>query len=491
MAAATTLSTVGTELPATPNRIAFHLARLQTLLFVLDAVVIVVAIRLGWRLRFSAGVPIGDLPALGSVGYALPAILAFWLTALLVRGAYAVKALGAGSDEFVAVSQASVLAAGLVAMSAFMIRADLSRGFFLLTFVIGTPLLIAERYAVRMAVHQLRRRGHLQHRVVAVGAPAAVREVCEVLQRQVHVGYRVVGACLPRGFEASDQGLGVPVLGTVDEVRSAVERVDADVVLVTGGGFSSAGDLRRVGWDLAGTDVDLVVAPSLMDVAGPRVHTRVVAGLPLVHVAEPQTDEAGGWSKRGFDVAVASTLLVLGAPLLGLIALAVKLADGGPVLFRQQRVGRDGDEFGMLKFRTMVADAERLRADLEGSNDLADGPLFKMREDPRVTRVGRLLRRFSLDELPQLWNVLRGQMSLVGPRPPLPDEVARYGTDVHRRLLVRPGMTGLWQVSGRSGLSWQDSVRLDLYYVDNWSIWGDLVIMLKTVREVLFSRSAF
>jgi exopolysaccharide biosynthesis polyprenyl glycosylphosphotransferase len=217
---------------------------------------------------------------------------------------------------------------------------------------------------------------------------------------------------------------------------------------------------------------------------------RPVAGLPLLHVEQPQTGEAGGLSKRLFDLVTATTGLVVLSPLLLLLALAVKLQDGGPVLFRQARVGRNGETFHMLKFRSMVVDAEARLAELRERNDF-DDVLFKMKQDPRVTRLGRFLRKYSLDELPQLANVVRGEMSMVGPRPPLPAEVDRYGRDVHRRLLVRPGITGLWQVSGRSGLSWDESVRLDLYYVDNWSMVSDLVIIAKTVKAVLRSHGAY
>jgi exopolysaccharide biosynthesis polyprenyl glycosylphosphotransferase len=261
-------------------------------------------------------------------------------------------------------------------------------------------------------------------------------------------------------------------------------------VLVAGGWYSSSADLRRLGWAIEGRDLDMLVVPSLTDIAGPRVHFAHVAGLPLVHVQEPQVSEAMGLAKRTFDLVVTSALLLFGALPMAVVALVIKLQDGGPVFYRQRRVGIHGTEFDMLKFRSMVVGADRIRADLEHANEV-DGVLFKIRDDPRVTRFGRFIRKFSIDEMPQLLNVLRGEMSLIGPRPPLPAEVEQYDADVHRRLLVRPGMTGLWQVSGRSDLSWKESVRLDLYYVDNWSLTSDLVILLKTVRAVLFSTGAY
>jgi exopolysaccharide biosynthesis polyprenyl glycosylphosphotransferase len=302
------------------------------------------------------------------------------------------------------------------------------------------------------------------------------------------MGYKVVGMCAPRGQLVEE--VGVPVLGDIDDVRRLAVDLGVDGVIVAGGSYSSAADLRRLGWALQGLELEMLVVPSLTDIAGPRVHMRHVAGLPFVQVEEPQSDRAGGWAKRTFDLVVATCLLVALSPLLLAVALLIRLQDAGPVLYRQRRVGADGAEFDMIKFRSMVVDAEARLAEIAHANE-HDGVLFKIREDPRVTRVGRFIRKFSIDELPQLLNVLRGEMSLVGPRPPLINEYERYEQDTHRRLLVRPGMTGLWQVSGRADLPWSEAVRLDLYYVDNWSMVIDLVIMLKTVKAVLASRGAY
>ena len=239
----------------------------------------------------------------------------------------------------------------------------------------------------------------------------------------------------------------------------------------------------RLGWALEGTDIDLVVAPGIMDVAGPRVLTRPVQGLPLIHVEAPSFSGPTRVLKNALDRVGAAIAVLVFAPVLLAVAVAVKREDDGPVIFRQERVGRDGRTFGMFKFRSMVAGAEGQLPELLDANEAA-GPLFKLRADPRVTRVGAFIRRYSLDELPQLFNVLRGEMSLVGPRPPLPREVALYEQAAQRRLLVKPGMTGLWQISGRSDLSWEESVRLDLYYVENWTPVLDLMIMWRTVLVV-------
>ena len=231
----------------------------------------------------------------------------------------------------------------------------------------------------------------------------------------------------------------------------------------------------------------MVVAPSVTDISGERVRVRPVGGLPLMHIDPPRWSDACRWGKRTFDVVGSLALIVALTPVFIVAWLQIRCHDRGPALFRQTRIGREGEEFSCLKFRTMVIDAEALLARLHEESGYADG-LFKLKDDPRITRPGRWLRRFSVDELPQLFNVLRGEMSLVGPRPPLPLEVERYEPDTARRLHVRPGMTGLWQVSGRSDLSYAEAIRLDLYYVDNWSMMQDLSILTKTAGAVLGSR---
>jgi exopolysaccharide biosynthesis polyprenyl glycosylphosphotransferase len=286
---------------------------------------------------------------------------------------------------------------------------------------------------------------------------------------------------------------GLPILGSsanVESIMAAIDRCNADAVAVSAGVQLHPQTLRHLGWELAAQNVGLIMAPALTDIAGPRIHTQQVAGLPLIHVTTPTLEGGQRVAKRLFDIIVALLLIIISSPLMAICALMVRLESGGPVLFRQERAGIEGSLFTMIKFRSMVVDAEEKLASLTAHNE-GSGVLFKLKSDPRVTRVGRVLRKYSLDELPQFFNVLAGSMSLVGPRPPLPTEVAAYEHDVRRRLLVKPGLTGLWQVSGRSNLSWQDSVRLDLYYVENWSMAGDLVILLKTARAVFRGTGAY
>jgi exopolysaccharide biosynthesis polyprenyl glycosylphosphotransferase len=425
-----------------------------------------------------------------TLGLAGPLLMGGWLLMLWLVGGYSSDVFGAGTDEYKRVLNASVLAAGMVGVCAYLAKFQLSRGFFLLLFTLGVPTLILGRFLLRRALYAARTRGALQQRVVIAGTPAHVDEVARVLRRERWLGYDVVGALVPEAAGTAETGTGVPVIGTPDQLLSAVEVVDADIIFVAGGALDSSTQLRRIAWELEERDVQVVVAPSVTDVSAERVRVRPVGGLPLMHIAKPRAMNASRAGKRFFDVVGSLTLLVVFAPLLVVSAIWVMLHDRGPVLFTQERTGRDGSSFRCFKFRSMVVDAEQRLAELHALIGHQDG-LFKMEDDPRITRPGHWLRRYSIDELPQLFNVLRGEMSLVGPRPPLPTEVARYAKDTVRRLRVRPGMTGLWQVSGRSDLAFDEAVRLDLYYVDNWSMLQDLTILARTLGAVLGSRGAY
>ncbi|MFY1687554.1 sugar transferase [Plantactinospora sp. WMMB782] len=459
-------------------------------LLVLDTVILVLAVIGGYFARFG-----GDEPRGSDIPYVIvgPALVLAWLVSLKALRCYDHRVLGYGADEYRRVSSASLRLAGGVAITGYLADVGVSRGFLGISFAVGTVGLVAARFAARKRLHRSRSRGAgWSRRVLAVGDTAHVLELVHTLRREPYAGYQVVGACIPDALLAPvPQRLGdVPVLGSFRAILDAAAAMNADTVAVTACNELTATRLRRLGWQLEGTGIDLVLAPALTDVAGPRIHTQPVAGLPLIHVEAPEFRGARKIVKSFVDRALAAAALTVALPLLAVLALAVKLDSTGPVIFRQVRVGQGGREFGVYKFRTMVANADALLAELASRNE-TDGLLFKMRADPRVTRVGRFLRKWSLDELPQLANVLFGHMSLVGPRPPLPSEVARYDGDVARRLLVKPGMTGLWQVSGRSDLSWEDGIRLDLYYVENWSLAADLTILWKTFGAVVRTRGAY
>lgn len=410
-----------------------------------------------------------------------------WLTMLAGVGAYQIEKVGVGSAEFNAVLLGTCFTAGVLGVTAYLTAYDLSRGFFVLLFLVGLPMLLVERFSARRLIRLFRGRGMLCTPVILVGDHGHVDEIAAVLRRASFLGYRVVGVLSTNAEDDVTPG-GLPVLGSLDDILPALEATGAQAVIFTDGALPSSTHFNRLARQLEAQDAQLVVVPGLTDISAARMNLRPVGGLPLVYVESPRALLAMRWSKRLFDIVGAAVCLLLAAPVMAIIAVAIKLEDQGPVVFKQIRVGLKGEPFHFYKFRSMAVDAEQRLRELTSDSG---GVLFKIRSDPRVTRVGRFIRRLSLDELPQLLNVLKGQMSLVGPRPALPREVAQYQQDVHRRLDVRPGLTGLWQVSGRSDLSWDDTVRLDLYYVDNWSLLQDLMILTRTVGAVLNSRGAY
>jgi exopolysaccharide biosynthesis polyprenyl glycosylphosphotransferase len=405
------------------------------------------------------------------------------------------RILGAGPDEYKRVAAASLWLFGLLAIVSYVLRIETARGYVGIALPVGLAGLILARWLYRQHLSVSRQNGASMSRLLILGGPSAVAHLASSLIRSKDAGYLPVAAYTP-GVSNDDRDKtvsGLPILGSSPETASilaAIFTCRADAVAVSAGVQLHPQTLRHLGWELAAHNVGLIMAPALTDIAGPRIHTQQVAGLPLIHVTTPTLEAGQRVAKRLFDIVVSGFLIVACSPLLVLLALWVRVDSRGPVLFRQERVGIQGTPFRMLKFRSMVEDAEQRLAALSERNE-GNGVLFKIRNDPRVTRAGGVLRKYSLDELPQLFNIFAGNMSLVGPRPPLPKEVAEYEHDVRRRLLVKPGLTGLWQVSGRSNLSWQDSVRLDLYYVENWSLAGDFVIILRTVRAVFHSTGAY
>ncbi|MFF5183179.1 sugar transferase [Streptomyces sp. NPDC000345] len=423
-------------------------------------------------------------------------ILAFG-TELLVLGALAVSrswapaVLGQGAEEFRRLGRSLFTATVVLALGGIALT---SRNIKLWIFVAIPAIAVVTmtvRYLLRLSLHKQRKDGQCLRPVLAAGSPDTVQDLITRTRKFPHLGWRVDAVCTTDGPGLDGDLLdGVPVVGRLSDVAKHVHGDGYRVVAVTPDAHWSPERLQRLAWNLEGTDTEMVVAPVLMEVAGPRLHVDAVLGIPLLRVSMP-TFTGGRRAVKGVvDRTGAAILLMLFAPLMVLVGLLVLVDSRGGAFYRQRRVGKDGREFTMLKFRTMVAGADRARAELADRNEGA-GPLFKLRRDPRVTRVGSVLRRYSLDELPQLFNVLTGSMSLVGPRPPLPEECAAYGPDIRRRLLVKPGLTGLWQISGRSDLSWEEAVRLDLRYVEDWSLALDTVILWKTLRAVLYGQGAY
>jgi exopolysaccharide biosynthesis polyprenyl glycosylphosphotransferase len=410
-----------------------------------------------------------------------------WMWVLSLIDSRSDRVIGNGNTEYMRIVDASIRLFGIIAIFAFLLRVDVARGFLLLSLPVGVLLLVVERWLWRKWLVSKRLSGEYSARVLLVGSEATVAHLARELQRTPSAGYRVVGACVPSGKIASTiDGTDIPIMGNVNAVDRAILATGADTVAVTSTDELPADKVKQISWGLEAGKQHLILAPSIVDIAGPRIHTRPVAGLPLIHVETPRFSRGQRVAKRTVDLTASILGVVLISPLLLFLAMSVRLSSEGPVFFRQTRIGLRGKEFSMIKFRSMVTNAEELLADLEKQQrDAGNEVLFKMKADPRVTPIGRIMRKFSLDELPQLFNVIGGSMSLVGPRPPLPKEVALYADHVHRRFLAKPGITGLWQVSGRSSLSWEDSVRLDLSYVENWSLVGDMVILGKTAKAAL------
>ncbi|MFI7589569.1 sugar transferase [Spongisporangium articulatum] len=461
------------------------LTRYRTALLGGDALIVAVAVSAAVWLRFD------DYAA--QSGYRIAPLLAplLWLGLLAANRTYETRFLASGSQETERVVRAGLASFMLVAVTSYSFAGNISRSIVLFAIPCTMAGSLLLRWVLRRGVHRARAAGRGVHRTVVVGRHDAAHHLIAMLRSASFRGLSPVAACVPptEGLTAGAVD-GVPVLGSPGEVLDVVERTGAHTVAIVSHPDLAGHQLRRLSWALEERGVDLLVSPGIMEVAGPRLSIRPVAGLSLLHLEKPAAHGGKMLLKATLDRVFGTALLVFLAPVLVGLALAVRLSSSGPAFFRQTRVGADGREFTIVKFRTMVVDAEAHLARLAHLSD-GNGILFKMRADPRVTRVGAFLRRYSLDELPQLINVARGEMSLVGPRPPLPSEVATYDGDATRRLRVRPGMTGLWQVSGRSDLSWEEALRLDLRYVDNWSIGMDLVILWRTVRAVFVGSGAY
>ena len=410
-----------------------------------------------------------------------------WFAALALVDSRDERELSAGATEYRRVANASLITFTVALIGAFFLGLDLSRAWTLTVFPLGLALLLGGRWGARQWLVARRANGGYSNRVVLIGSSASVAATARDLARQPSHGYRVVGVALTDG-PASGRFVGLPIVGDVDGVPGVLEGLQADTVMATSSDHLPADRIRDLAWQLEPRRHQLVVAPSLTDVGGSRIHLRPAAGLPLIHVETPHYTGAKRYLKRGFDIAASGLALLILAPVFAAIAVLIARDSAGGVFYSQERVGRDGETFRILKFRSMTSDADARRAELTAG--MAKG-LFKMADDPRVTPIGKVLRRFSLDELPQLINVLRGDMSLVGPRPALPSEVSEYDRRELRRLAVTPGLSGLWQVSGRSNLDWADGIRLDLYYVENWSLTQDLVILWRTAKAVLTSDGAY
>jgi exopolysaccharide biosynthesis polyprenyl glycosylphosphotransferase len=390
------------------------------------------------------------------------------------------------AEEFRRIIVGISLIISTVVMVSFWSKASFSRLWMLLSWGLGLLFALSSRRLWHWRVRRLRLRGELTFRTLIVGANQEAERLAATMQTK-ELGF------IPVGFAAGsldDVRLDDRrVLGQVDHIRELIRETEADCLFVASSAVT-AEDVVQIMKARRLEDIEVRFTANLPTMLSSRLAPHTIGGVMTLSVNALQLTRFQAAAKRVCDVVVAGLGLLLLAPLLVAVALAVKLTSPGPVVFRQERIGLRSRPFTLLKFRTMLVGADQLLDTLREHNE-ADGPLFKLRHDPRVTRVGRILRRYSIDELPQLVNVLKGEMSLVGPRPPLASEVARYEEWQLDRLEVRPGITGLWQVSGRSELSFEDYVRLDLFYVENWSIAYDLFILSKTIPLLVSARGAY
>jgi exopolysaccharide biosynthesis polyprenyl glycosylphosphotransferase len=457
-----------------------------------DAMIVTGSVVLAQQIRFGAPEAFvwGELPTSLIV---VPLLIGAWIFTLRATQSSDRRIIGEGATEYSRVLTACFTLFGFLAIVDLAFKLNLARGFIAIALPLGTAGLLFSRWMWRWSLNRSRSRRRNLNQVLVVGGRGSAVPLIEHLDNNPRLGYEVVGMCLPSGSDLRHLEIGhrsVPIYGDLSEARDAVALCGATTVAVTSAEALGHIAMRELSWELEGMDVDMLVSPGVTDVAGPRVLVRPVAGLPLLHIDKPRYDGANRFLKALFDRLGAALILVLVSPALVICAASVKATSKGPVFYRAERIGLNNAPFTMWKFRTMIDGADNQKHKLRNENQGA-GVLFKIREDPRVTSVGKYLRRYSLDELPQLFNVVNGSMSLVGPRPPLRSEVEQYSGLVTRRMLVRPGITGLWQVSGRSDLSWEESVRLDLSYVENWSITQDAMILWRTVRAVLRSDGAY
>lgn len=419
-----------------------------------------------------------------------------WISFLAIDRTRSPRVVGSGPEEYRRVVASTGRLFGLVAIGSLLLKFDLGRGYLAIAFSVGLLGILFGRRMWRRRIVAKRVKGQLQTSIILIGSREAVAEADSSFAKDPGSGYRVVGACVPNFNDTSSKhissgGREIPIYGDESGILEALAISSADTVVVSAAEHLGLTGMRKLVWDLEPFDVDLVVSPGVVDIAGPRLNMRQVSGFPLLHIEKPQYHGAKRFGKKTFDAVFAMLALITALPLIAVAALMIKLDSPGPVFYKSERIGLGGVPFRMYKLRSMIVDADSKMSALMHTNEMAGGVLFKLREDPRVTRVGTWLRRYSLDELPQFLNVLRGEMSVVGPRPPLSRETAVYDDHARRRLLVKPGLTGLWQIGGRSDLAWDEAVRLDLLYVENWSLVQDLLIVAKTMRAVTKGDGAY
>lgn len=470
----------------------------RTRLVLVDSLVVFGAVALGQFGRFGlfATAQDADTVTLSRLTLTSLILATAWLAALSLIESRDISLVGVGSEEYRRVVSATMWVFGAAAMVSLVLHTQVSRGYLIIALPVGLAGLVLGRHLLRRNLIKRRNRGEFINRVLVLGSVESVEVLCTHLGRSTPAGYSVAAACIP-GFKGSvgehistAAGM-IPILGDQESVEVALRMTGVDALAVAAVEHLGRENLRKLAWRLDSLGVDMIVMPGMTDVVGPRLKMRSIDNLPLLHIARPRHDGPSKYGKRLFDLIFGTAALAAALPLIIVVAIAIKLDDGGPVFFRQVRVGYQGRLFRIVKFRTMTVDAEARKAQERTSAGPAARVFFKSAEDSRITRLGKFLRATSIDEIPQILNVLAGSMSIVGPRPLVLGEGESVENFVQRRALVNPGMTGLWQVSGRSDVSDDERIRLDHSYVDNWSVVQDLVIVWKTLRAVLKREGAY
>ncbi len=457
------------------------LSPFRTRLLITDAAILLAVMLFG--LFISSRASTWSIDPLVAV-YSMPFVIALlWWVLLGLRGSYDQRVIGIGTEEIRRIVTATLFTFAVVAGISYLVRADISRAYAFVSLPLGLLLIVLGRFWWRGWLYRRRAVDRFMHRTLLVGTGTACDELRERLGRDTYAGYHVVA------LYGAPEDARIDLIPWLDGLESVLDDSGAVALAVTPSDNLSGETIRQLAWRLEGRSVDLLISPTMMDIAGPRLSVRPAAGLPLLHLDEAVLSRSQRVSKRLLDLIGSIVLIVVLSPVMLVAAIYVKVRSRGPVIFRQVRIGLGGQPFTMLKFRTMVQNADQLRDDLRAKHDL-DDPMFKLTDDPRITGSGKFLRRWSLDELPQLFNVLGGSMSLVGPRPHPLDDVDRYELEAYRRLALKPGLTGLWQVEGRSDLDWAEALQLDLHYVETWSLSGDILLLARTVRAVLQGRGA-
>jgi exopolysaccharide biosynthesis polyprenyl glycosylphosphotransferase len=451
--------------------------RTASTLAIADVIALTVAVSAAQLLRFGDG-PNGVTVGGFHTTYTLVSsvLVIAWIASLIGFGGWAPWPKHLNGPSCMPPVRSTVLVVALLAVVALSFEADLSRVYLAWALPLGLSGLLITRLACRTWIRAHRTRGRYIRRALVVGIPERASELTALF----------ADTASPIAVEVVATASAETAVGS--ELLRLIEEHDVDVIVVTE--ERAEANVRQLLWDVEGAGAVVWLSVDVPELAAPRAEFHPIERLPIIEVAPADRSITKRRFKRAFDIVFSFVGLLVASPLILVSALLIKLDSPGPVFFQQVRIGRDGKEFAIHKLRTMRPGAEREVDDLQHRNG-GSGPLFKIKDDPRVTRVGRFLRRTSIDEFPQLWNVLRGEMSLVGPRPPLPKEVEKYDRASLRRLIVKPGMTGLWQVNGRSDLTWEQGVRLDLFYVENWSLGGDLQVLFQTLAVVVRPNGAY